>query len=529
VVRRVVLIGIVLLLALVGLVPMIVMLARSLTPHGTISLELYRDLVASARPWRLLRNSLALASLTTVLATALGVPLGVLFRRTDFPMRGAYALLFSLPLLMPPYITALSWADALGGDGLLSHFFLTALIRAGATALFGLPGCALVLTSTFMPVVMLATMTYLRTVNPRLEEAAHLVSSPLGVLRAVTLPLIRPGLILAATLVFLLALGEFSVPMFLRVEVFPAESFTQFSAFYSFGAATAAAVPLAILAILVLGVERLFMDQKTYELRPAPGRYDGPRLRLGRSRLFVVIAVTVLGVVMVMIPLIGLLVQAGSTGAYGRALHAVGGSLVRSLGLAAGGATALTILGFLVGYLIHTKALAVWRAVDAWTVLMFALPSTVVGIGLIALWNRPATNLIYASPLMILLGYLAQYSALTSRATVAGLALAPTSMEEAAAVAGARWVRRMGLIVAPLVGHTLAGAWLIAYIFCLRDTGVAMLIYPPGYDTLPVRIFTLMANGAPDLIAAGSVLMTVATALPLALLALVLRRLRGAS
>jgi iron(III) transport system permease protein len=109
---------------------------------------------------------------------------------------------------------------------------------------------------------------------------------------------------------------------------------------------------------------------------------------------------------------------------------------------------------------------------------------------------------------------------------VAGLALVPASMEEAAAVTGAGWVRRVILIVVPLVRRTLMGGWLIAYIFCLRDTGITMLVYPPGYDTLPVRILTLMANGAPDLIAAASVLMIVATVVPLAILALILGKQR---
>jgi iron(III) transport system permease protein len=156
-------------------------------------------------------------------------------------------------------------------------------------------------------------------------------------------------------------------------------------------------------------------------------------------------------------------------------------------------------------------------------VLLFALPSTVIGVGLMALWNRPATNFIYGTPLMILLGYLAQYTALTSRVTVAGLALLPASMEEAAASAGAGWTRRLILIVLPLVKYALLSGWLIAYIFCLRDTGITMLVYPPGYDTLPVRIFTLMANGAPDLIAAACVLMIATTVLPLVAVALVMR------
>lgn len=523
--RRTILIIVVLALAVVGLLPIIVMFARSITVDGGFSLEFYRNLMASDRPWRLLGNSLMLACLTALLATVMGVPLGIVLGKTDLPLRRLFTLLFTLPLLIAPYITALSWADVLGRGGLASHFVSDSVIKAASSLLFGLPGCMLVLTSTFMPVIMLATMTYLRTINPRLEEAARLVSRPVGVLRGITIPLIRPGILLAATLVFLLALGDFSVPTFLRVDVFPTESFTQFSAFYNFGAATAAAVPLAILTFAVLGVEWRFLRERTYALRPAPGG-DRTLLPLGRFKPSVFISVAVLCLVIVVVPLIALVAQSGSTGAYTRAWHTVGDSLIRSMVVAGVGATSLTILGFFVGYLIHTRALAMWRAVDAWTVMLFALPSTVIGIGLIALWNRPATNLIYATPLMILLGYLAQYTALTSRFTVAGLALVPASMEEAAASVGAGWVRRVSLIVVPLVGWTLLAGWLIAFIFCLRDTGITMLVYPPGFDTLPVRIFTLMANGAPDLIAAACVLMIAATVVPLGILGLVLRKQR---
>jgi iron(III) transport system permease protein len=41
------------------------------------------------------------------------------------------------------------------------------------------------------------------------------------------------------------------------------------------------------------------------------------------------------------------------------------------------------------------------------------------------------------------------------------------------------------------------------------------VVYPPGFDTLPVRILTLMANGAPSLISALCVILTAVTLLPL--------------
>ncbi len=97
-------------------------------------------------------------------------------------------------------------------------------------------------------------------------------------------------------------------------------------------------------------------------------------------------------------------------------------------------------------------------------------------------------------------------------------------MEESAQVAGASWVRRIVRIVVPLSGRGLLAAWLLGYIFCLRDLGITMLVYPPGGDTLPVRTFTLMANGPPDLIAALCILMVAVTLLPLFVFGIIVRR-----
>ena len=91
-------------------------------------------------------------------------------------------------------------------------------------------------------------------------------------------------------------------------------------------------------------------------------------------------------------------------------------------------------------------------------------------------------------------------------------------MEEAAQVAGAGWFRRLVFIVAPLARRGLLAGWLVGYIFSLRDTGITMLVYPAGYETLPVRIFTLMANGSPRLIAALCMIMITATLLPVGIL-----------
>jgi len=265
------------------------------------------------------------------------------------------------------------------------------------------------------------------------------------------------------------------------------------------------------------------LREKTYQLRPAPGEEQTVSIKLGYSRWWSFALVGLLCLIMIVVPLLVLVVQSASVSAYVEALARAGDSLLRSLIYAVIGASALTILGFFLGYLIHTRAFRFWRAVDSLTIFLFALSSTVIGIGLISLWNRPSTNFIYGTPAIIILGYLAQYTALTNRITVSTLAQIPPSMDEAAQVVGAGWLRRLSLIVAPLAKRGLAAGWLVGYIFCLRDMGVTMLVYPPGRDTFPVRIFTLMANGSAELIAALCVIMIVATLLPLGILSVVFK------
>jgi len=524
-IKRFTLLLAVVLLVGIGFLPILVMSIKSITVNGHISFAYYKSLFSSSHAWILLEHSFALSLLTTLLATIVGLTLGTLFSKTDLPLRRLFTILFTIPLLLPPYIIAISWFDLLGQEGLLAHILGSAVAEVTSSWLFGLPGCVLVLFTTFMPIIMLLTMTYLKGVNPRLEEAARLVACWPVVLTNITIPLILPGLLLSAMLVFLLILGEFSVPMFFRFEVFPVESFTQFSAFYHFGAATAAAILLALITLLMPIGERVFLREKTYGLQPV---FEEQTLliKLGSLKWWLFAIVSLLCFIMVVLPLLVLAIQSSSISAYVEALTMASDSLLRSLFYAAIGATSLTILGFFLGYLIHTEVFPFWQAVDSLTIFLFALPSTVIGIGLISLWNRPETNFIYGTPAIIILGYLAQYMVLSSRITVATLTQIPSSMEEAAQIVGAGWLRRIILIIAPLAKHGLMASWLVGYIFCLRDTGITMMVYPPGHDTLPVRTFTLMANGSAELMAALCVIMIMATLLPLSVLGFIFKARR---
>ena len=75
-----------------------------------------------------------------------------------------------------------------------------------------------------------------------------------------------------------------------------------------------------------------------------------------------------------------------------------------------------------------------WTAL---TVLAFVAPAVLLGIGLIALWNRPATAFVYGGVGMIVVGYIGRYAVVGLRTLTVIIAQSSPHLEESAATAGA--------------------------------------------------------------------------------------------
>ena len=512
-------------LAVIGLLPLLIMVVNSFVVGGGFSLKAYQALSESRREQlTLMGNSLLLSLSVTFLATTVGVALGIVLGKTDLPARRTLTALLTVPLLIPPYVIAVAWFAVLGSGGWMVSL-APETSKQLSSVFFGFYGCTGVLLTAFMPIVILLTIAYVGAVNPQLEDAGRLVSRWPGVLWRITLPLIAPAILFAAVLVFLLTLGEVGVPTYLRYRVYPVETLTQFAAFYDFSAATAAAIPLLATTLAILALEYAVLQSRVSELRTVTFAVMRRQIVLGRWRIPLFAIVLVWTVATVILPLAVLITQSWSvSGAYTDAFARASDSILRSFVFAVIGASLLTLLGFFCGYLIHNRTLPVWRSVDALTLFLFTLPGTVIGIGLISLWNTPTTNFIYRTPAIIILGYLAQYAVLPTRMTSALLDRLPSSLEQAAQLCGATWFMTLRHIVVPLATRGLIAVWVIGYVFCLRDLGISMVVYPPGSDTLPVRILTLMANGSPSLIAALCVILVAITLLPLGAVTLWLRR-----
>jgi iron(III) transport system permease protein len=466
-------------------------------------------ILVSARTAMLLWNTVVLGTVVAVLAGLAGTALGVLLGRTDLPGRRLLLALLTFPLFLPPYSLALGWFTVLGRQGLLAGALGSAAGVRSSDLLFGLGGAILVLTTAYTPIVLHVVMIALRGVDPASEEAARLRFPWRRVVSGIDLPLVAPAIADGIVLVFVLVVGEFAVPAYLRYPVFSGAVFTQFAAFLDIPAAVVTSLPLAMLVLVgVAVIERSRLGDHVPFLGRT--RTTPSVIPLGAWRIGVGLAAWVLALLTVVTPLAGLAREAGGLASYASALRGAWPSIAGSVWMAASAATLMLAAGSLLAYLIARGA-RLQRTWDTALLLLFATPGTVLGVALILFWNRRGFSWVYGSAAIIVVGYVAHYTPVVVRVVGIGLQGLSRGVEDAARLAGVSWTGALRHVLAPLLWAPLVGAWCLAFIFCLRDLDLVMTIHPAGVETLPIRVYTLMANSPGPVTAALTLVMVLLT------------------
>jgi iron(III) transport system permease protein len=467
-----------------------------------------------ARQQGLLWNTTILGVGTALLATTIGVPLGLALARMSLRGKALLRVALAVPVLLPPYIVALAWTYIGGSRGLIASV-VGHDILSGWT--YSLPAAIIVLSLVFYPLSMLTTEVTLRRIDSRLEEAAVLVAPAGVVLRRITFPLAAPGILAAALIIFVLSVSEFGVPGLLRVRVYTTEVFTAFAALHDFTRAIVVAVPLVVLCLVVAVVAVTLVGERLVSGRRISGASP---VSLDAWRQPAEAAAIAAVAVASGIPLIVLVGEALGAESLDAVFQGSGPAIVNSLLLATIGATAVVIIATWLGYARARAGARMGRVADALFIVVFAMPSTIVGVGLIGLWNRPGVlGAVYGSDVMFILGYLARFVPVAALAIAAATRYVPVSHEEAASVSGAGWLRTMTRIVVPQIRLGLVAAWVIAFVLAFGELGVSILIAPPGETTLPIRIYTIIANAPPSHVAALALLQASVILIPVALLA----------
>src|SRR5574341_113203 len=174
------------LLLLFILYPLARVLTVSLFPDGAFTLRLFREFLGSWFIRQALVNSILMGVLTALGGTAIGFLFAFTLTRTDVRWKSFFTLAAILPIISPPFVSALSIILLFGNNGLITR----QLLGLQDVAIYGLRGLLLAQVFTFFPVAYLTLRGVLESLGGTLEDAAmNLGATRWRALMRVTLPL----------------------------------------------------------------------------------------------------------------------------------------------------------------------------------------------------------------------------------------------------------------------------------------------------------------------------------------------------
>ncbi len=485
-------------LAVAALVPLVALLAQLFAGDTITQLG---STLANVRVWQLLATSVGIALAVTIIALAIGVSMGVLLSRFQIPGRKIALLIHTFPVFLPPFLLAFGWFRIFARNAPLGSSYTSEL-------LFGPLGVILVLAFAFAPIITIMTTLGLHGIDPSLEDSARMVSGPRRVLLRILLPLAWPSIALGALIVFALTISEVAVPMFLRVQTYPEVVFSRLGGIqYAPGEAIALLLPLLGIALLLITIDHRLLRRGSYAVLGLRSHHAKPSPTNAKSWLSILVWLACL---LPLAPLVAHLLAAGTTG-FSEAIDWIGPSMGTSIIISFAAATIVLGIGLVAGHALARGSRAA-STMDSVAMFTFLVPSAVLGVGLVSAWNRPSTQIIYTTEAILVFGLVARYALLGIRTLAAVFHQSSSHYEQAAAIFGAGFFRRAWHILIPMHARGIAVAWLVTLVFCLRDFDTVISFYPPGLDPLPVRIFTLEANGPDAVIAALSMYHVLLTA-----------------
>lgn len=491
--------------------------------------RVFADAVSPIIFYEPLLNTLLVAGVSIIGALLIGLPAAWLVSRTDLLGRRWFATALLIPYMLPAWTFALAWTTLFknrevgGGIGWLESLGFT----PPNWLAYGMLPITVIFTLHFIPYVILLVTGAMKNLPDEYDDAAQLLgASRFQRMRRITLPLLRPAILSAATLIFAKAIGEFGVAYVLGTPAdFHVLSTTLYQSIQTQQGGTAAVISVVMVA---LGAISLWIDVKflkelrRYTTISGKGFSSRPQ-PLGTWRLPAFISVAGLFTVSVVIPLGVLLLST--------IMRVPGLFTLDNFTLNYWIGTDLPFANFRDGVLVNPETWsAAWNTI--WMVGLAAICSGVLGmlIGYVvvrspARWLGTALRTTAFTPYLVpgiafAVAYLSLFAvqrgpipareangissairintrmiAVPYSAGISAMMQLGKDPEESAQILGAGWWTRMRRIVFPIHRSALASAILLPFISGVQSLSLVIVLATPGTHLLTTLSMNLVDSG----------------------------------
>jgi iron(III) transport system permease protein len=497
--------------------PLVRVFLASLQADGQWSLAGYAELAERRLYRNALLNSLGVGALVGVVSVAIGYLAAFVLTRLDVPGRTLLHYVTILPIVSPPFVSAVSIVFLFGFNGLVTR----QILGLDDFSIYGMHGVVLSQVFTFAPIAYLSLSGVLASISPTLEDAAlNIGATRWQTFWKVSFPLSLPGIAGAFLIVFIESMADFGNPLVLAGAAFPMlapQAYLEITGSFNLSRGATLAVVLLIPSLTAFAIQRYYLAKRQYIT--VTGKPTASTSKIVSPAVKWLLYGLVVGFALLVAAFYAVILVGAFTKVWGFNyaptlnhfiyVFDVGRqSVIDTLIVAVISTPISGLLGMLIAFLVVRRTFPGRTALEFGSILSFAVPGTVVGIGYILAFND--YPLILTGSLAILvLCFVFRYVPVGIQSGVAVLRQIDPSIEEAAQNLGADGLTTFRKVTLPLIAPAFFSGLVYAFVRAMTAISAAIFLVSANWNLMTVQILNQVGSGRLGVAAAFSVVVIV--------------------
>lgn len=487
------------LLVLFVIFPLAKVLLFSITDEsGAISLASMKQLFSTTRYLKTFGRTMALGVVVAVISTFIGYVFAFTITRTNVPCKGFLKTIATLPILSPPFILSLSIIFLFGKQGIITK----ELLGITGNDVYGMGSLVVVQVISFFPIAYMTLSGILSSIDASVEDAAcNMGANRWRTFWTVTFPLSLPGIISGCLLVFIQSLEDFSNPATiggdfttLSVEVYQIINGT-----YDMRKGSVLALLMLVPAMVAFLLNKYWVNKKSFVTvtgKPTQARklMNEPHIKWPLFAFCMLVAAVIIlfyGTVV-----FGSFVKTWgydyslTLDQYSRALQQGWDSLKNSMVLGLIAALLGGLLGMVIAYITAKRNYYGKRFIEVSSVLMFAVPGTVLGIAYILAFNTGFLVLTGTAAILVIVFVFRNMPVAIESGTTTLLQI-DNSIEEASTILGAGSGYSFRRITLPMLRNAFFSGIVYSFVKAITAVSAVIFLVSPRWNLVTSKIYTL--------------------------------------
>lgn len=458
-------------------------------------------------------NSFSVGALVGLIGVVIGYLAAFVLTRLDVPGKRVLHYLMIVPIISPPFVSAVSILFLFGFNGLITR----QLLGLQDFSIYGFHGVVWSQVFTFGPIAYLSLRGVLASISPTLEDAAlNIGASRWQVFWKVTFPLSLPGVASAFLIVFIESMADFGNPLVLAGAAFPMlapQAYLEITGSFNLARGAMLSVILLIPSITAFAIQRYWIARRQYVT--VTGKPTASTSKIVSARVKWLLYALVLVFAALVLMFYGVIFVGAFTQVWGfnytptldhfAYVFDVGFKTVTDTLIIAIITTPISgLLGMLIAFLVVRRVFPGKRALEFGSILSYAVPGTVVGIGYVLAFNGPPF-ILTGTLLILVLCFVFRYVPVGIQSGTAILRQIDPSIEEAAQNLGASALTTFRKVTLPLIAPAFFSALVYAFVRAMTAISAAIFLVSANWNLMTVQILNQVGSGRLGVAAAYSV------------------------